>query len=118
MDMDVGGCEFSDYTVAVVDSQEPFGCYECGRPFPAGVAHELTTAEDCDGKPFTAHTCMDCHHIAKGLICGDRCHGSLWGGIESEMDEGATFTTACLAKVETASAKAYLVERINTLNGL
>lgn len=118
LDMDIGGCEFSAYAVTFIEAPRPFKCFECDRHFPGGVMYEFTTAEDCDGKPFRAETCSDCHYIAAALICGSRSHGSLWDGIEQEMDEGARFTTACLAKVETISAKKYLVERINRLNGL
>jgi hypothetical protein len=50
-------------------------------------------------------------------------YGQLWAELEEVggEDSGGAFehfTSGCLAKIETASAKAYLVERYNTWNGL
>lgn len=116
LDMDVE--EYLDgYEVDTRIATEPFKCYECHRSFPAGVEQEIAIGEN-DGDSFESLTCIDCHHIAQGLICGGRVHGGLYEAIEAMMDDGAKFTTACLSKIEAASAKAYLVSRINQLNGL
>ena len=106
-------CPLSDYRcVLVTASIAPFKCHECDRQFPAGSPVELATGDpDEDGVPlFSVETCADCHYIADAFCCDGRLHGSLWANMDDAFDE-TTFSEACLAEVETASAKAYLVER-------
>lgn len=117
LDMDVDE-PLEGYEVSVRKAPSTFTCYECRRAFPPGADQEIATGDSGGREPFESLTCIDCHHIAEGLICGGRVHGSLYEDIEQMLDDGAKFTTACLAKIETASAKAYLVSRINQLNGL
>ena len=124
-DLDLGEAEgepIVGYEQRFGVSDKQVACDECERPILAGVEHEIVTGE-CDGESFEAHTCMDCYHIATGLD-GDRMHGHLWSILEIGGEHGAgafdRFTTGCLLKVDTASAKAYLVERFNkwkALNG-
>lgn len=107
-----------DYDVSVRTSPASFNCCECRREFPPGVEQEIATGNLNGEEPYESLTCIDCHHIAEGLVCGSRVHGNLYEEIEAMLDNGAKITTACLGKIETASAKAYLVARINQLNGL
>jgi len=97
-------------------------CVECRRKIPAGQERERATGELND-EAFEVDTCLDCHHIAKGLQTEGRDYGSLWAQLEEhggEDENGAfeQFTTGCLDKVETASAKQYLVERFKKWKGL
>lgn len=117
LDMDVEDY-LEDYEVSVRVAPEPFKCYECRRDFPAGSEQEIATGDEGDGAKYESLTCIDCHHIAVGLVCGGRIHGSLYEEIEAMLDDGAKFTTACLAKIETVSARSYLISRLNELNGL
>lgn len=116
--MDVSDGDLEGYDVSIRTAPQPFVCSECERTFPAGVEQEYATGDSWTGNPFEATTCIDCHHIAEALVCGSRMHGALWAEIEAAMDSGMEITTACVAKVASVSAKKYLVERINKLNGL
>jgi hypothetical protein len=97
-------------------------CFECNREIPAGTLHEIVTG-DFEGKPIEWHTCSDCMNIAKGLQTEGRVHGMLWTELEDcgGLDGDAAFeqfTSGCLKRVKTASAKAYLQERYRTWKGL
>ncbi len=113
------GFDIGDYEQSVERSKCDFECSECERPFQFGTVHELTTGyNDDDGEPVRYTACMDCRHIALGLSCnGDRVHGTLWEDLEEDAGfEG--FSEACVAKVQTVSAKRYLVERWKKWKGL
>jgi hypothetical protein len=97
-------------------------CYECKRLITAGTVHEVVTGE-CDGDEIEWHTCPDCFQIAEGIGDGARLYGMLWEDLEEVggEDSGGSFehfTSGCLAKVETASAKTYLRERFLQWKGL
>ena len=61
---------------------------------------------------------MDCYHIRNGLLCEGTGYGisNLWNEITEVFPDMKT--TACLAKIKTPSAKAYLLERWRKWKGL
>jgi hypothetical protein len=99
----------------------PWECGECGREFAGDVVHEHATGE-CDGQAFDERTCNDCVAIAKAFGDGSRVFGTLWEEFESNefSDEAlfAKFNTGCLGKIESSSARAYIVERWQKWKGL
>lgn len=117
----IGGGDF-DGMIEMLDlkitrTRKEHKCYECRRSIPKGAECERGSGL-WEGKFDTWHTCMDCYHIRQGLTCdGPAALGSLWMDIADAFTYGG-FTSACLAKIETASAKAYLVERWRKWKGL
>ncbi len=119
------GCEgepIEGYELTIVSSFGIRECYECGRPIGSYEPHELVTGSTEYG-PFEAHTCLDCRNIAIAFGNGGRLHGTLWEqmeeyGGENSGGEFEHFNSGCLTKVETASAKAYLVDRYLKWKGL
>jgi len=113
-----GGYDIEDYSRDVVTSRRNWSCCECHRAIPAGTEHEKVSGVNADeGGRVLFRTCMDCSHIAEGLSCGRRIHATLWDQLEEE-DGFSDFSEVCVAKVATASAKAYLVERWMKWKGL
>jgi hypothetical protein len=101
----------------IIRSRKEHNCYECRRPIPKGAECERGSGL-WEGKFDTWHTCLDCVNIRDGLNCdGPPVLGTLWEDIESAFTYNP-FTSACLAKIETASAKAYLTERWRKWKGL
>jgi hypothetical protein len=116
------GEPIEDYSLTLTTSKLTLLCSECKRSIPRGVEHELLTGK-IEGARFRARTCMDCRNIAEGLSCDGRIHSTLWdelegSGIGDTYAAFAAFNETCVAKVKTASAKAYLVERWRKWKGL
>jgi hypothetical protein len=121
-----GGCEVcignGDYDVGpefhdanVVKARKAHRCYECRRTITAGSYYESVVGK-WDGDFLTFKTCLDCMNIRDGLTCGSGfTYGELWENISEVFDE---INTGCLVKIETASAKAYLVHRWRKWKGL
>ncbi len=123
-DLELGGDgeEISGYERVIVSADVVHFCLECEREIPAGIQHERVTGE-FQGEPIEWRTCMDCTKIGEALQTEGRTHGLLWeeledyGGMDGEP-AFEQFNTACLARVETASAKTYLQERYLKWKGL
>ena len=106
LSMDV--CDYADDFAesAVLASVAPFKCCECARQFHAGALVQLAYLRYGDDTT-EYETCSDCVEIHKALSCdGDRLFGDLWESIEDAVFPDMTL--ACIAKVKTASARAYL----------
>lgn len=117
------GYEIEDYSRRITTSRDGLVCCECHRPIPTDAKHEEVTGSDEDGEEVEYITCLDCMNIAEGLSCDGRCHSRLWDDLEESGGEDGdaafeAFSEACVAKVQTASAKAYLVERWRKWKGL
>jgi len=103
------------YTVKTVKARKQHKCLECQRPIAAGSPYERQSGK-FDGDIFCDKICMDCVNIREGLSCGEPVlTGTLWEEIDNVFPQ---LTTVCIAKVETASAKAYLVQRWQEWKGL
>lgn len=121
---DCGVCIGGDYdcdgysefhALKIVKSRREHRCLECNRPIAKGVLYERATGK-FDGEIYCSKVCMDCVNIREGLACGERvAAGVLWDEITAVMDQ---LTTGCVAKVETASAKEYLLQRWREWKGL
>jgi hypothetical protein len=108
-----GSPEF--YSMKDVVARKEHVCGECGRAIPKGAMYERVSGK-FDGDLFSEKTCMDCAHIRDGLSCDEGVpHGILWQEIRNIFPH---FTTGCLNKVESASAKAYLLQRWREWKGL
>lgn len=117
----IGGQDFDgmieNLDMHLIRARKPHKCYECRRDIQAGSECERGSGL-WEGKFDAWHTCMDCYHIRVGLTCdGPSALGVLWEDIY-EAFAYSPFTSACLDKVETASAKAYLQERWMKWKGL
>ena len=111
---DGDGPEFSD--ARMVLARREHKCYDCQRPIAPGIRYERVTGK-WEGQFLSHAFCVDCVDIATSLSCdGSREFGNLWGEIEEYVFPA--LTTGCLAKLQTASAKAYLLERWRKWKGL
>ena len=105
--------EWSNVTI-IKKSRKPVVCCECARELPKGTPYERAAMKYC-GDFYCYRSCMDCVHIRDGLRCGGFLYESLWDSINEIFDQ---VTTGCLEKIETASAKAYFLERWRKWKGL
>lgn len=117
----IGGGDFDGYIEmmeqSVVKTRKDRNCLECRRPIPRSTPCERTSGK-WEGKFFTEYTCLDCMNIRNGLTCGEpTAMGELWTEIR-DCEVFERLTTACLAKIDTASAKAYMLERWKKWKGL
>lgn len=117
----IGGHDFDgmieNLDMHLIRSRKMHKCYECRRDIQPGSECERGSGL-WEGKFDAWHTCMDCYHIREGLNCdGPASLGTMWDDIHDAFSY-SSFTTACLDKVQTASAKAYLVERWQAWKGL
>ena len=117
----IGGAEFDGqmemYDVKIVRTRKDHRCVECNRAIPKGTECERISGK-WEGEFSTSHTCLDCMNIRDGLSCGDgMVIGELWQEI-ADCEVFERMTTACIAKVPTASAKAYLIKRWQRWKGL
>ena len=104
------------YDSRIVRARRDHACYECRRVIVAGATYERITGK-WDGEFLSHAFCADCSDISSSLSCdGTREFGNLWGEIEDYVFPA--LTTGCLAKLQTASAKAYLLERWRKWKGL
>jgi len=101
----------------IVKCRKEHRCEECRRVIAKGNKCERTSGL-WEGSFMASHTCLDCMYIRNGLACdGQPALGMLWEEIEN-ADVYRNLTTGCLQKIETASAKAYLLERWRAWKGL
>lgn len=109
-----GSPEF--YEAAYHTARKEHICGECRRVIAKGSRYEYASGK-FDGDFFAFKTCLDCEAIRNAFNCGSAIlHGELW---QQMRDYGfEQMTTGCLAKIETASAKAYLIERWQKWKGL
>jgi hypothetical protein len=111
----IGGDFDYDGTIEMYDCRKIVArkehlCRECKRTIPAKSICERASGK-WDGKFFADYVCMDCVNIRDGLSCdGAPPAGTLWESIQEVFGE---INTGCLSKIETASAKAFLVEKWN-----
>ena len=118
----IGGYDGSDgyielFEQKIIKCRKDHKCAECRRLILKGAECERTSGL-WEGEFMTVHTCLDCMNIREGLACdGAPALGMLWEEI-SDADVYRNLTTGCLAKIETASAKAYLLERWRRWKGL
>jgi hypothetical protein len=116
------GEPIQDYDIGLATARKGYRCTECGRMIQKGIEHEVVTGR-YEGTYIRWRTCMDCRHISSGLSCEGRIHGTLWTDLEGsghgdEYAAFANFNESCVSKVETASAKQYLVDRWKKWKGL
>lgn len=116
----IGGGDFDGYIQMfeqdVVKVRKDHQCTECRRIIPRGSICQRTSGK-WEGKWLAEHTCMDCVNIGEGLSCGEpRSLGTLWEDVCEAVFP--VMTTGCLQKIETASAKAYLLERWRAWKGI
>lgn len=100
---------------SICKTRKAHKCCECKRDIPKGSRCERTSGK-WEGKFSTDHTCLDCMNIRQAFECGGVvCIGTLWedlGNVFSDVNTG------CIQRIETASAKAYFVQRWQRWKGL
>lgn len=117
----IGGAEFDGMMEMaeqkIVRARKDHRCIECRRSIPRGAEYERISGK-WEGEFSTSHTCLDCMNIRNGLSCGEAVSiGELWQDVH-DCDVFERLTTGCIAKVPTASAKAYLIKRWQAWKGL
>ena len=115
----IGGYDFDGYIEMfeqkVIRARKEHKCNECRRVISKGAECERTSGK-WEGEFSTDHTCMDCVNIREAFRCDEpMALGMLWADIDAVFGE---VTTGCVARIETASAKAYFMERWRKWKGL
>ena len=105
--------EFS--TTMFVRARKPHTCVECHRLMPVGERHEVETGK-WDGWMGTYRTCLSCQEIRQEFCCDGWTYGALWEHIEEDLFP--IFTEACVAKLQTFTAKSLLAARWRQWKGL
>lgn len=101
-----------------VKARKMHKCGECRRDIQPGSEYERTSFK-WEGKFETYHVCFDCAEIREAFDCSEAGEALIIGEMWSYLEQNfASLTTGCLANLETASAKAYLLERWNRWKGL
>lgn len=115
--IDVDCDAYAEFQSTVIrKARKPFKCGECGREFGPKTEYEYSVGK-WDGDFSDFKTCLDCMNIREAFRCGGYALGGLWEELEQYgFPDG--FSEACVAKVETASAKQYLVDRWRKWKGL
>lgn len=124
-ELEIGGDDgepIQGFSLSILVSDGAVSCGECGRLISAGANYEHVTGE-CESEPFDNDTCPDCQEIANAFSDNGRMIGMLWYELEEcggQQGKGAFahFTSGCLAKLQSPSAKSYLVERWLKWKGL
>ncbi len=117
----IGGGDFDGvmemFDAKITRARKEHRCIECRRVILKGSDYERISGK-WEGEFSTSHTCLDCMNIRDGLSCGEGMSiGELWTEV-SECEVFERMTTACLAKIPTASAKSYMLERWQKWKGL
>lgn len=107
---------------STVTARKPFKCCECRRTLPPGTEYEKIVGK-FEGEFLRYRTCLDCANIRRGFSCNGWVYTQLWeefegGGSDDHDALFQSFSESCVAKVETASAKAYIAERWRKWKGL
>lgn len=96
-------------------ARKPHHCSECGNAIAKGETYEWSSGKS-DGDLWSFHTCAPCAEIAEAFYCDGRWFGGmLW---EQMDDVFGGIGMGCLAKLQTARAKAFLLERWQEWKGL
>ena len=115
----IGGGSYESpefFNESIVKSRKEHKCCECFRVIPKGLQYQHISGK-WDGYIETYKTCMDCKYIRDGLSCGGVVGlGELWFEVYEVF--GDVKSTACLAKIETASAKAFFLDKWREWKGL
>lgn len=111
----IGGGDIDDYPefsdCKIVKARKIHKCSECHRDIAIGQQYERFSFK-FDGHMYCEKTCLDCRNIRIGLTCEGESPpviGELWSDVIANFPH--LKSTACLAKIPTASAKAYFLER-------
>ncbi len=106
------------YNCEFVKSRKDHRCVECSRVIAKGSQYQRISFL-WEGAFETHHTCSDCAEIRSAFDCSQVDEaiqfGELWNELTPAFRE---MTTGCLTKLESASAKAYLMERWREWKGL
>ena len=105
---DSGYTEFCDSRIQ--KARRAAFCCECEKPIDVGQKYEYAYGKT-EGHFWTVKTCLMCAEIADTFYCEGRMYGgSLWDSMKCVFPD---MTTGCLAKLETAAAKAFLLAQWN-----
>lgn len=106
------------YNCEFVKARKEHRCVECERIIVRRTDYQRITFL-WEGAFETHHTCSDCAEIREAFDCSESDEaiqfGELWGSMREAFPQ---MTTGCLQKLETASAKAYLMECWRDWKGL
>lgn len=106
------------YTCEFVKARKEHRCVECERIIVRGSEYQRISFL-WEGKFETHHTCSDCAEIRSAFDCSEADEAIQFGELWQSMREVFwDLTTGCLQKLETASAKEYLMERWRLWKGL
>ena len=110
----IGGCDGDTpeiYNERMVRARKVHKCCECEREILVGAVYEKVSGR-WEGEFGTYKFCADCSDIGKSLSCGEgRTFLNLWDDIEENLFPN--MTRGCINKLQTASAKVFLVKRWN-----
>jgi hypothetical protein len=105
---DDGGCDTEFLLMKIRCARKEHVCCECDQAIPKGTQYEYAWGKT-DGELWRCHTCLPCAEIANAFYCGGRMFGGLlWDNMDEVFEE---MNTACLDRLQTAAAKAFLLAR-------
>jgi hypothetical protein len=96
------------YREKIVTARKSHQCYECEREIKPGEKYERVTGR-WEDEWIVYDFCLICSEISTCLSCNGRCFGNLWKDVRDNLFPD--MTTGCLAKLKTAAAKEYLVNK-------
>jgi hypothetical protein len=94
----------------IVKARKPHKCEECGGQILAGQKYERNKWL-YDGEWSRMDICLLCAEIGAAFSCEGRLLGDMWQDIHDNMFPN--MTTGCLAKLKTAAAKQFLLDKWN-----
>lgn len=100
------------YSEKIVTARKPHKCCECRRVITVSARYELASGK-CDGRIFSATTCLLCSEIRDAFVCGSFQFGKLWESIDDNIFPiwETSGPIDCLAKIETLEARNILREK-------
>lgn len=91
-------------------ARKEYVCIECHQPIRKGDIYVRFAASD-DGRVFSNRTCLLCEEIREALYCDGYYFGRMWEDIREQIFNEGGLSIACVEKLTTPAAKAFIQER-------
>lgn len=101
-------CDF--WVQKMIKARKPHICSECTRIIQPSEVYERVSYK-YDGDVCAVIICGFCSEIGCALSCEGRMLGCLWEDVREQVFP--EMTTGCLAKLKTAAAKRFLLDKWN-----
>jgi hypothetical protein len=85
-------------------------CVECHQTIEKGQKYSHFSSKN-DGRIWTSRTCLSCEDIREALYCDGYYFGRMWHDITEQIFKERGLTVACIDKLQTPEAKAFIQKR-------